>query len=215
MKHTVNLFFPAKGRWRVFAGGDTAELNPHRSTASGVMQKYAFDFVGIDDDGKSHKNEGKHNEDYYVFGRPVLAPAGGTVVEAVTGVLDNVPLDTNRIASGGNSVLIQHNENEYSFIAHLKYGSTVVKAGDTVVAGQKIGECGNSGNSGEPHIHYQLQSSQVYGRFIGRTNEVEPIAKGIKVFFTNIGIEKDDNTITEPLYSPIRDDIINIEDRAQ
>lgn len=206
MKQTITLFFPAKGRWRVYAGGDTEDLNHHHSIA---IQEYAFDFVGIGDDGKSYRNEGKVNEDYFVFGRPVFAPADGTVVEAITGVHDNVPLQTNRHVHGGNYVLIEHTKDEYSFIAHLKYESTLVKAGDKVVAGQKIGECGNSGNSGEPHIHYHLQSSKVHSQYSG--DEVKPIAMSIKTFFTNIGLEKDDKIIIKPVYSPVKDDIINIE----
>ena len=29
-----------------------------------------------------------------------------------------------------------------------------------VRAGEQIGECGNSGNSSEPHLHFQLQDHQ-------------------------------------------------------
>jgi murein DD-endopeptidase MepM/ murein hydrolase activator NlpD len=55
-------------------------------------------------------------------------------------------------------VTIQHSNGEYSTIAHLKQGSVKVKIGDTVTAGQLIGKCGNSGNSTEPHIHFQVSA---------------------------------------------------------
>ncbi|MFN2494650.1 MAG: M23 family metallopeptidase [Pseudonocardiaceae bacterium] len=35
-------------------------------------------------------------------------------------------------------------------------GSARVDAGNRVRAGQQIAECGNSGNSSEPHLHIQL-----------------------------------------------------------
>ncbi|WP_309505889.1 M23 family metallopeptidase [Streptomyces pyxinae] len=44
----------------------------------------------------------------------------------------------------------------YAAYAHLRRGSLRVRPGDRVVAGQLIAECGNSGNSTEPHVHFQL-----------------------------------------------------------
>lgn len=40
----------------------------------------------------------------------------------------------------------------------------MVKTGDTVTEGQLIGQCGNSGNTSEPHIHihHQRQDPTVY-----------------------------------------------------
>ncbi|MNC48479.1 Murein DD-endopeptidase MepM [compost metagenome] len=52
-------------------------------------------------------------------------------------------------------VVIDHG-GEYSFLAHLKQGSVTVKKGDSVKTGDVIGKAGNSGNSSEPHLHYQV-----------------------------------------------------------
>ncbi|WP_299302528.1 M23 family metallopeptidase [uncultured Brachybacterium sp.] len=41
-------------------------------------------------------------------------------------------------------------------LAHLRSGSLQVAPGERVVAGQQIAECGNSGNSSDPHVHFQL-----------------------------------------------------------
>jgi murein DD-endopeptidase MepM/ murein hydrolase activator NlpD len=47
-------------------------------------------------------------------------------------------------------------------LAHLKRGSVRVKTGDTVKRGQEIGRCGHSGNSTEPHLHFQFQSGKSF-----------------------------------------------------
>lgn len=47
----------------------------------------------------------------------------------------------------------------YAVLAHLRRGSLSVRAGDRVVAGQLLGECGNSGNSSDPHLHFHLMDS--------------------------------------------------------
>lgn len=57
----------------------------------------------------------------------------------------------------GNFVTIQHAEDEYSFLAHLVPESICAKRGDRVERGQKIGRCGNSGHSTEPHLHFHVQ----------------------------------------------------------
>ena len=41
-------------------------------------------------------------------------------------------------------------------LAHLRRGSPTVAAGAKVRAGQVLGQCGNSGNSSDPHVHVQL-----------------------------------------------------------
>jgi murein DD-endopeptidase MepM/ murein hydrolase activator NlpD len=40
--------------------------------------------------------------------------------------------------------------------AHLQPGSLRVKVGDAVKRGQVLGLVGNTGNSTEPHLHFQL-----------------------------------------------------------
>ncbi|MGO1406973.1 MAG: M23 family metallopeptidase [Brachybacterium sp.] len=41
-------------------------------------------------------------------------------------------------------------------LAHLRRGSVQVVRGERVTAGQQIAECGNSGNSSDSHVHFQL-----------------------------------------------------------
>jgi murein DD-endopeptidase MepM/ murein hydrolase activator NlpD len=58
--------------------------------------------------------------------------------------------------AAGNYVLIRHTDGEHSLYAHLRKASVRVSVGDSVRAGQPIGDAGSSGNSTEPHLHFQV-----------------------------------------------------------
>jgi murein DD-endopeptidase MepM/ murein hydrolase activator NlpD len=47
----------------------------------------------------------------------------------------------------------------YVALVHLRAGSLRVRAGDAVAVGQELAECGNSGNSTQPHVHVQVMDS--------------------------------------------------------
>jgi Peptidase family M23 len=49
-----------------------------------------------------------------------------------------------------------HGLHAYAVLAHLRRGSLRVASGQPVHAGAQVAECGNSGNSTEPHLHFQL-----------------------------------------------------------
>jgi murein DD-endopeptidase MepM/ murein hydrolase activator NlpD len=194
-KHQTQLSLPFKGRWLVFWGGDTREFNQHHEVPN---QRFAFDLLGVGEDGKTHRLDATRNEDYYAFRREVLAPADGTVVEVIEGVLDNTPGSMNPYSAVGNCVVIQHREGEVSVLAHFKQGSIVVKAGDKVSRGQLLGQCGNSGNSSEPHVHYHLQNSPVLQDGLG-----------IKCVFQKIVVTEDGKTETRTAFSPVKGEIIS------
>ena len=145
---------PFKGEWTVFWGGDTKELNYH---VVDQAQKNAFDFLITDEKGNSYKTIGQTNDDYYVFGKKIIAPAAGEVVLVVEGIKDNTPGEMNPIYVPGNTVIIKTANDEYLFFAHFKQHSIKVKQGQQVKQGELLGLCGNSGNSTEPHLHFQIQ----------------------------------------------------------
>ena len=62
------------------------------------------------------------------------------------------------VVDTGNSVVIDHENGEFSLVAHMQKGSVRVRVGDRVTRGQGIGVMGNSGNSSGPHVHYQLMT---------------------------------------------------------
>jgi hypothetical protein len=196
-KHETRLVLPLKGPWLVVWGGDTKDLNQHHDNRA---QRYAFDLLGVGPDGQTHRGDGRANEDYYAFGRKILAPADGVVTDVISGVRDNAPGSTNPYSAVGNAVLIQHREHEVSVLAHLKLGSIAVKVGDKVRAGQVIGLCGNSGNSSEPHLHYHLQNTPVLQD-----------GTGIKCSFQKVIVTRDGKTEPRTPYSPIKGDIVSAE----
>lgn len=155
----VQFSFPFEGDWVAMSGGTDKETSHSWEI---LNQRYAYDFVKMDSAKKSFQNEGKRLEDYYAFGQKVCAPAEGTVVRICDGLRDYPKLrDIDLFARGlgGNYVMIQHRKRIVSFIAHLQQGSVCIRKGERVQKGQIIGRCGNSGNSTEPHIHFQIQDS--------------------------------------------------------
>jgi len=193
-KHQTQLSLPIKGKWLVFWGGDAKELNQHHDAPN---QRFAFDLLGVDSNGKTRKGESNTNEDYFAFGREIVAPADGVVTDVINGVRDNVPGSMNPYSALGNAVIIQHRENEVSVLAHFKLDSIKVKAGDKVVKGQLLGLCGNSGNSSEPHLHYHLQNTPIIQD-----------GTGIKCRFQEIKVIVNGQEQQKTSYSPVKGDVI-------
>jgi len=188
------LQLPFKGSWFVFWGGDTKKLNAYHDVPN---QRYAFDFGIVNNKKKSYKGKGKTNKDYYCFGKKILSPANGAIIEVINGVRDNKPGSMNRYSAFGNAIIIKHRKDEISVLAHLKNGSISVRVGDKIKTGQIIGLCGNSGNSSESHLHYHLQNS-----------EIIQDGKGIKCYFHNIKLKRAGKKEFKNEYSPIKKNIV-------
>jgi len=154
--YTKNTYImPVKGEWLVFWGGTNEFVNYHYAYES---QRYAYDLIQIQN-GLSYKETPTRNENYYAFSQEIVAPAAGKVVKVVDGLKDNIPGEMDAHNPAGNYVIIKHQSKEYSMLAHLKQSSIRVHEGDNVKLGQCIGLCGNSGNSSEPHLHFQIMDS--------------------------------------------------------
>jgi len=190
-RNKTKLILPFNDEWTVVWGGDTKELNYHVESEA---QKNAFDIVITDEKGKSYKNEGKTNSDYYAFGKELIAPCDGEIVLVVDGVKDNVPGILNPVYVPGNTVIIKTANNEYLFFAHFKQHSIVVKQGQKIKQGELLGLCGNSGNSSEAHLHFHIQNIEDMNA-----------ATGVKCYFENILL----NGQSKKDYSPIKKDKIS------
>lgn len=83
-------------------------------------------------------------------GTPVKCPANGTVTNVYTN------------GSGGNQLIIQHDNGLTTGYAHLsRYG---VKSGDRVINGQIIAYTGNTGLTTGPHLHFTVKDKT--GQFV-------------------------------------------------
>ncbi len=197
-RSTNEYIFPLAGTWYV---GAAPTLHSHHRWAAN--QEFALDLVALGPDGHTHKGDGSRLDDYYDFGRDVLAVADGTVVEMAsdgteandrlrrpaessedfqkrTVQAQNELLMKSPKAVIGNYVVIRHAGGEFSQYAHMKQGSVRVKVGDTVTRGQVIGQLGHTGNTTEPHLHFQL------------TDGPDPMySRGLPIVFKNTSVEGD------------------------
>ncbi|WP_436902543.1 M23 family metallopeptidase [Halovenus halobia] len=163
-ERAVEYRLPVDGEWTVVNGSLDREFS---HSWFPVNQRYAYDFVKTDDAGRSRPEGASAGiANYYCYDEPVLAPADGVVVDVFESDLEpnrgggfSHPLKRD---IRGNYVTVQHAPGEFSCLAHLVPGSVTVKPGDSVDRGQRIGRCGHTGNSSEPHLHFQVQDSPTF-----------------------------------------------------
>jgi hypothetical protein len=177
----IELALPFTGRW-LTRNSPARRVPSHGLDLFG--ERYAIDFVGVDD---RHRTAGVRDwrtflaseppERFVAFGRPILAPASGTVVDVHDGEPDHearrsqpalVPYALGQAARlrqgvtavAGNYVTIAlPGSGTFVALAHLQAGSVRVAVGRQVVEGEQIATCGNSGNSTQPHVHVQVMDS--------------------------------------------------------
>ena len=86
-----------------------------------------------------------------------IASQSGTPVYAVA---DGIVLSAGEDDDGfGIHILLEHDEGYASFYAHL--GAATVKAGESVMKGQKIGIVGQTGLSTGPHLHFEIRKDGI------------------------------------------------------
>ncbi len=164
--HTPEIYYslPFQGQWTVVNGGVNKQTSHSWSIPT---QRYAYDFVITDEEGKTCSGDPTVLANYFCYGQDVLAPADGIVVAAKDNYKDSRTFGNGRTDPfikdiRGNYIVIKHGNKEYSVIAHLMPRSLKVKIGDGVKSGEVIAKCGNSGNTTEPHIHFQIQEGRSF-----------------------------------------------------
>lgn len=85
----------------------------------------------------------------------------------------------------GNHVILDLGDGTYAAYAHVQRGSLRVKAGETVRAGQVLGRVGNSGNTTEPHLHFQLMDGPDLDN-----------ARGVPFTWRGVGVPANNETFT-------------------
>ena len=241
-KDLLIVRFPfTEGIW--FAGGGPSDSSFHRVFSQKVQSKYnadldgfilgycnqrfAIDWLGVNEKYQFCKSDGRTKEDFYGYGREVVAVANGKVIWAKDGIPDCIPpeySDTLYKAETalGNSILLDIGNDIVVFYAHLKLNSIKVNVGDKVNAGDIIGQVGNSGPSTGPHLHFDIRKkihnpfmeglNRFYSQSISYTfDKYELIGKGIVGESGTIfdKVIKDEKFINRKL--PSSDEIIRIQ----
>lgn len=177
----IVIALPFEGRW--LTRNSPARRVPSHGTDL-LGGRYAIDFVGVDDRRRTADRRDWRTlvatepvERFFAFGQPILAPADGVVVGAHDGETDHVArrsqltlvpyalgqparLRQGVTAIAGNHLIIALRQSRaYVALVHLRAGSIRVAIGEQVTEGQPIAECGNSGNSTQPHVHVQVMDS--------------------------------------------------------
>lgn len=122
-----------------------------------------WQFQGISDHKCGTKTYDGHQGTDFVIksfaqmdsGVAVLAVDTGLVIAVVDGIFDRETVsDTTK--GLGNYIGLKHSGDLFTYYAHLKINSPLVQLGDTVLPGQQIAEVASSGNSSDPHLHFEL-----------------------------------------------------------
>jgi len=150
------------------AGNGPSNTSPHRRALipvngrAYISQRFAIDWVEAYPDGKTYQGDPADNKNYRAYGHEIHAVADGLVTETKDGLPQNTPgakslaIPITLETIGGNHVITDMGNGLYAFYAHMQPGSLRVKVGDKVKAGQVLGLLGNTGNSSEPHLHFDI-----------------------------------------------------------
>jgi hypothetical protein len=177
-REPVPMHSPVTGRW--IAVNSPADKIPSHGVQS-AGQTYAIDLLYWPDAREPWKSVhrwplARKPQTFPGFGQPICAPADGRVVRTRGWWRDHWSRNSwpallylflegsarELIGPGallGNHVVLDVGDGNYAVLAHLKRGSIKVKKGRAVRAGQQLAECGNSGNSSEPHVHFQVMDT--------------------------------------------------------
>jgi len=91
----------------------------------------------------------------------VYAAAAGMVTYTIDSLYDR---ETEGDVSKqlGNYIALSHSNGFYTYYGHLMQHSIQVEVGESVDAGDLIGYVGSSGNSTDPHLHFELWYDSLY-----------------------------------------------------
>lgn len=184
MEKAITIEFPLRGEW--YTETSPADRVPSHGTDRFGL-RYAFDFIQKDQKDASHAGGsasyllgGIPLEKYYCFGQPVYASFAGEVVTVKNNTSDGekaswIHDQTSAIRHSlffnperdgfekiaGNYVILKQAAGIYAALCHLQKDSIGVAEGEQITQGTYLGNVGHSGNSTEPHLHFQLMDSAI------------------------------------------------------
>jgi len=180
----TRLIWPFRGPGVITTAGSASGGHQNRSG------QFALDGVGLSEDWGMYRPgmDQAAGAAYASWGRELIAPANGVIVQARADRPDQPDPENSDPAffapeypdggDPGNHLTIGHGQGEFSMLAHFQAGSMLVGVGDRVVQGQPLGKIGSSGDTVTPHCHYQLQDGPDW-RW----------ADGLPCVFSNVGMD--------------------------
>lgn len=117
-----------------------------------VERAHVFPVRGRHDYGGPEARFGASRSDHTHQGQDVLARTGTKLVAVHDGKVETRQYQAE---GAGNYLVIHGRDGSDSVYMHLS-GRAIVRAGDRVRAGQKIGEVGCTGSCSGPHLHFEL-----------------------------------------------------------
>ena len=127
-----------------------------------ITEEFAVDWVKLGQNGATFSGDPLCNRSYFAYNQNVVAAAGGRIVEVVDDIADNTPTqppnpdDLEVKTLPGNHIVEDFGDGRYALYAHMIPGSILVQKGAVVAPGQLLGRLGNSGNSTQPHLHFDV-----------------------------------------------------------
>ena len=137
------------------------EGSPH------ISSRFAIDWERLKN-SESSSGDKQDNRSYFSYDEPVLAVSDAKVVSTRDGIAENIPghFGKGKLAVAmsydtifGNMIVLDLGDGQYAYYGHLKPGSLLAKKGDSVRRGQVIARIGDSGASFEPHLHFEITTS--------------------------------------------------------
>lgn len=132
-----------------------------------ISRRYAIDWRKIRNDNTFEGNA-VDVRSHHAYGETVFAVADGVVVSARDDLPDNIPRTPNGFETAlpltmdnvaGNTVVLDLGGGQFALYAHLMPGSVLVEPGARLRRGQALGRIGNSGDSREPHLHFEVMDN--------------------------------------------------------
>lgn len=161
----LRLSAPLLGRGYVNENGCCARSDHTRAVLivdgkRWLAQRFAIDFVRVDSENRTYVGDFRVNENWAVYGDPIVSASSGRVVETLNTLPDNTPPTPAEgltpFTALGNHVIVAAGDDRYVLYAHMQPGSVQVEVGDRVRPGEYLGDVGNSGSSVAPHLHFHV-----------------------------------------------------------